>query len=159
MKSGFVSRVSVLTLLFSLLPVLGRCQVENAETVQDFNQKFTDDIRRMDNAATLKLWADDGVSLLPGMAPISGIAAIRKFMEDVTDKTRGFKVLSHENKFHDIQVSGDWASEWAETEQVVQQPSPKPILIIHGKMLLVLHRDKSGEWKIKEEAWTNSPGR
>lgn len=127
------------------------------DQVAAFNQKFTDAIRHMDNAAVLSLWADDGVSLLPGTDPIAGKAAITKFMEDVTSKTSGYKVVSHDNEFHDIEVSGEWASEWALTTQVVQPPDGKPRFTIHGKMLLVLHREKDGVWKIKEEAWTSSP--
>jgi uncharacterized protein (TIGR02246 family) len=127
------------------------------QQVDLFNQKFTDAIRHMDNAAVMNLWAEDGVSLLPNMPPIAGKPAIQKFMNEVTSKTRGYKVVSHDNDFRDIQVSGDWASEWALTTQVVQPPDNKPVLTIHGKMLLVLHREKSGQWKIEEESWTSAP--
>lgn len=128
------------------------------QQIDAFNQKFTDAIRHMDNAAVISLWADDGVSLLPGMAPIAGKPAIQKFMDDVTSKIKGYKVVSHDNDFRDIRVSGDWASEWALTHQVVQPPDNKPVLTIYGKMLLVLHRKKDGSWKIKQESWTSAPG-
>ena len=141
-----------------LLVVLcsGSAGAENtpAEQISALNQKFTEAIRRMDNAAVLSLWDDDGVTLLPGMAPVTGKAAIKKFMDEGTSKSTGYKVVSHESEFHDLQVSGDWASEWAITTQVVQPPENKPQITIRGKMLLVLHRDGSGEWKIKNEAWT-----
>lgn len=157
MGCSFGSRVSILIAVFCL-SAAALAQDPKPRTVEEFNQTFTQAIRSMDNAAVLRLWAEDGVSLLPGKEPITGINAIRQFMDDVTAKTQGFKVVSHENKFHDVEISADWASEWAETEQVVQPPAPKPTFTIHGKMLLVLHREKPGTWKIKEEAWTNSPG-
>lgn len=125
--------------------------------IDAFNQKFTDAIRHMDNAAVMSLWADDGISLLPGMPPIAGKPAIQKFMDDATSKTIGYKVVSHDNDFRDIQIAGDWASEWALTTQVVQPPDNKPVLTIHGKMLLVLHREKGGSWTIKEESWNSAP--
>ena len=122
-----------------------------------FNQNFTDATRHMDNAATMRLWAKDGVSLLPGHKAIVGKAAIARFLDEITAKISGYKVLSHQNDFHDVQVVGSWASEWANTTQGVQPPGGKPQITIHGKMLLVLHRDKDGAWKIKEEAWSSSP--
>ena len=122
-----------------------------------FNQKFTDAIRQMDNSAVMSLWADDGVTLLPGMLPIAGKSAIQKFMDEATSKTKGYKVVSHDNDFHDIQIAGNWASEWALTTQVVQPPDNKPIMTIHGKMLLVLHREKDGSWRIKQESWNSAP--
>ena len=125
--------------------------------IDAFNQKFTNAIRHMDNAAVMELWADDGVSLLPGMLPITGKPAIQKFMDDTTSKTKGYKVVSHDNDFRDIQIAGDWASEWALTTQVVQPPDDKPIFTIHGKMLLVLRREKDGSWKIKQESWNQAP--
>jgi ketosteroid isomerase-like protein len=107
----------------------------------------------MDNAGAMALWADDGVTLLPGMAPIAGKKTIAKWLDDVVANMPGYKVTQQENEFRDIQVSGDWASEWGTTHQVVQPPNGKAPIEGYGKILLVLHRDESGEWKIKEEMW------
>ncbi len=123
------------------------------EEIDAFNQRFTNAIRHMDNTAVIALWADDGVSLLPGMEPIEGKAAVKKLMDDVTTKMPGYKVISHENEFRGLAISGDWASEWALTTQVVQPPDGKPQFTIHGKMLLVLRREQDG-WKIERESWT-----
>ncbi len=155
MKIHGYHSVAVAVLLLS--SVIGAAQFNDPHQLDAFNNKFTEAIRHMDNAAVIGLWSDDGVSLLPNMAPISGKSAIEKFMDDVTSKTTGYKVVSHNNEWHDVQVSGDWASEWAITTQVVQPPNNQPILTIHGKMLLVLHREKDGSWKIKQECWTSSP--
>ena len=154
-------RVQLNATLFLLLFVL--CETAIAQTSADkqqiaaFNEKFTHAIRTMNNAEVLSLWAEDGVSLLPNMNPISGKSAIQKFMDDVTSKTTGYKVVSHDNDFHDIQISGNLAAEWALTTQVVQPPGNQPRMTIHGKMLLVLHRELDGAWKIKAESWTSSP--
>ena len=123
-----------------------------------FNRNFTDATRHMDNAATMSLWAEDGISLLPGEQAIVGKPTIAKFLEDVTAKISGYKVVSQTNDFHDLEVAGDWASEWANTTQVIQPPGNQPKITIYGKVLLVLRRDKKdGAWKIKEEAFTTSP--
>lgn len=148
---------SLLVLLLASISILALAQSSRPHQLDSFNQKFTDAIRHMDNAAVVSLWADDGVSLLPGMDPISSKPAIQRFMDNATSKTQGYKVISHDNDWHDIHISGDWASEWALTKQVVQPPGNKPPLTIRGKMLLVLHRDKEGAWKIEQESWTSSP--
>src|SRR5882757_13956 len=49
-----------------------------------FNGKFINAHLRMDNPAIIAMWADDGVSLLPSMAPMVGRAAIGKFITDIT---------------------------------------------------------------------------
>lgn len=126
-----------------------------AKEIEAFNEKFRDAILHMDNAATMALWADGGVTLLPGSAPISGKATIAKWMDDVVARLPGYHVTRQDNEFHDIRVSGDWASEWGTTHQTVQPPDGKPALEIYGKILLVLHRDAGGAWKIQEEMWNN----
>ena len=121
--------------------------------IEAFNKRFQEVTLRMDNAEAMALWADDGVTLLPGMAPIAGKKTIAKWLDDVVANMPGYKVTQQENEFHDIRVSGDWASEWGTTHQVVQPPDGKPPIEGFGKILLVLHKDESGEWKIKEEMW------
>jgi len=69
----------------------------------------------------------------------------------------GRGVTKEEMEFHDIQVCGDWASEWATEHQVAQAPEGKPNFEGYGKMALVLHREAGGEWKIKQEMWNVSP--
>ena len=145
--------IRLLSLCLLLIAVMGNAQTTAATQISALNQKFTEAIRLMDNAAVLSLWDDEGVTLLPGMAPVKGRAAIKSFMDEGTAKSAGVKVVSHDSEFHDLQISGDWASEWAITTQVVQPPD-KPQFTIRGKMLLVLHRSSNGEWKIKTEAWT-----
>jgi ketosteroid isomerase-like protein len=69
----------------------------------------------------------------------------------------GYKVVKVEIDFHDLQTSGDWASEWATEHQVVQPPDGKPVIDSRGKMALVLHREVNGEWKVKQEMWNQAP--
>jgi ketosteroid isomerase-like protein len=121
--------------------------------IEAFNKKFQEVTLRMDNVGAMSLWADDGVTLLPGMGPIAGKKTIAKWLDDVVANMPGYKVTQQDNEFHDIRVSGDWASEWGTTYQVVQPPEGKPPIGGFGKILLVLHKDEGGEWKIKEEMW------
>ncbi len=125
-----------------------------AQQVAAFNRIFTASILRMDNAAVLRLWANDGVTLLPGQPPIAGKSAIRRFMDQASRNASGYKLVAQKDAFHGLHISGNWAAEWAETTQVVQPPHHKPQMTIKGKMLLVLHREADGQWRIEDEAWT-----
>ncbi len=95
--------------------------------------------------------------MMQGEAPIVGRKTITAWIENVLSKMPGYKVTKEEMEFHDIQVCGDWASEWATEHQVAQAPEGKPNFEGYGKMALVLHREAGGEWKIKQEMWNASP--
>ncbi len=125
--------------------------------IEAFNKKFVDLHLKTDTAEVLAMWAEDGVDLMPGEAPLFGKKAIVAWVEDIVAKMPGYQVTKEEVEFHDIQVSGDWASEWATEHQMVQAPDGKPPIEGFGKMLLVLHREAGGEWKIKQEMWNAGP--
>ena len=54
-----------------------------------FNHAFETATRHMDNAATLSLWENNGVSLLPSTPPIIGKPALMKFMTEVMTNLHG----------------------------------------------------------------------
>ena len=131
-------------------------QADQRKEIEAFNAKFRDVTLKMDNAGLMSLWEDDGTTLLPGMGPISGKKTMSKWLDDVVAGLKGYQVTKQENEFHDIQVSGDWASEWGTTVQVVRPPDGKPAIEIHGKILLVLHKGKDGAWRIMNEMWNTA---
>jgi ketosteroid isomerase-like protein len=121
--------------------------------IDAFNARFLEAHRKMDDAAILGMWAEDGVSLLPETAPMVGKAAITKFLTGVTGQLKGWRMEKMELDFQGIEVGGDWASEWALEHQVVRPPDDRPVFDGRGKMLLVLHREADGNWKVKREMW------
>jgi ketosteroid isomerase-like protein len=98
------------------------------------------------------MWAEDGISLLPATDPMIGKEAIGKFVDEVTGRMRGYHMQKMDVDFQGIEVSGDWASEWAEEHQVVQPPG-RPVIDSYGKLLLVLRREADGNWRITREMW------
>lgn len=124
--------------------------------VEAFNRAFDQATRNMDNAATLALWEDDGVSLLPSTAPIIGRKAIATFMDDVLRQLHGAHMKSFENHCFDIQISDDLASEWCQEHQVVTFADGKPPFDGRGKMLLVLHRGADDQWRLRQEMWNQA---
>lgn len=122
-----------------------------------FDRALTEATLHMDNAAVLALWEDDGVSLLPGTAPIQGKEALARFLDGIAKQIPGAKVTRQENDCHDAEVAGDWASEWCFTHQVVDLGGGRAPWEGRGRMLLVLHRGKNGSWRIKREMWNAAP--
>lgn len=127
------------------------------DEIDAFNKRYVEMHLKMDDAGIFATWAEDGVSLMPGEAPLIGKKAIVAWVKNILAKMPGYKVVKEEIDFHDIQISGDWASEWALEHQVVQPPDGKPVIDSRGKMALVLHREASGEWKVKQEMWNQAP--
>jgi uncharacterized protein (TIGR02246 family) len=125
--------------------------------IEAFNKKFLELHLKMDTPGIMAMWAEDGVDLMQGEAPIVGRKNIQAWVESILSKMPGYKVTKEEIEFHDIQVCGDWATEWATEHQVAQAPEGKPDFDGYGKMALVLHREASGGWKIKQEMWNASP--
>jgi ketosteroid isomerase-like protein len=121
--------------------------------IEAFNVKFLEAHQRMDNAAIVGMWAQDGVSLLPETPAIAGRKAIAKFIDDVVKQMPGYHMRTMELDFQGIEISGDWASEWATEHQIVDPPPGKPVFEGYGKMLLVLHKESDGIWRIKREMW------
>jgi uncharacterized protein (TIGR02246 family) len=127
------------------------------DEVDAFNKRYVELHLKMDTAGIFGTWAEDGVSLMPGEAPLIGKKAIVAWVENILSQMPGYKVVKEEIDFHDMQISGDWASEWANEHQVVQPPDGKPVIDSRGKMALVLHREANGEWKVKQEMWNQAP--
>lgn len=143
--------------LAALLLVITTATPAVQQSIDRFNHALESATRNMDNAATLALWDDDGVSLLPSTPPIAGKPALGKFLDEVTAKFPGAHMESFEMECHTIDASGDSASEWCSEHQVVRFADGKPTFDGRGTMLLVLHRNRGGEWRIKAEMWNPAP--
>lgn len=135
----------------------GDSQEDTRKDLAAFNKRFLELHRKMDTPGILAMWAEDGVDLMQGEAPMAGRKTIAAWIENVLSKMRGYQVTREELEFHDLQVCGDWATEWATEHQVAQAPEGKPNFDGYGKVALVLHREAGGEWKIKQEMWNASP--
>jgi len=136
---------------------MGKAGASGKEEIEKFNEHYRDLHLKMDTPGIFAVWAEDGVDLLPGEAPLLGKKAIQAWVDNLLAKMPGYKVVKQEMEFHDIVVSGDWASEWALEHQVVQPPDGKEAIETWGKMALVLHREANGEWKVKQEMWNAAP--
>lgn len=76
--------------------------------IDAFNRKFTELHLKMDTPGIMAMWAEDGVDLMQGEAPIVGRKTIAAWVQNILSKNPGYKVTKEEMEFHDIQVCGDW---------------------------------------------------
>ena len=151
--------VVTVLVLFALGARPDRAQADSGKAeIEAFNQKYIAAHLKMDTPLILSFWAEDGVDLMPGIAPIVGKPAITKFVEDAIASMPGYRVTKQEIDFRDIHVSGEWASEWGLEHQVAEGPPGKPAFDGHGKILLIFHKNAQREWKIQQEMW-NSAGK
>src|SRR6266581_1125695 len=154
----FTRKAILVVCLVGLLTAAARAKQDaGRKEIDAFNQRYVELHQKMDTAGIFALWAENGVDLMPGDAPIMGKKKIVAWVEDILAKMPGYKVMKQEMEFHDIHVCGDWASEWATEHQVVQPPDGKPPIETYGKMALVLHREANGEWKVQQEMWNAAP--
>lgn len=70
--------------------------------IDEFNRALIQATTRMDNAATLALWEDDGIDLLPQTDPIVGKKALAKFYDDVMKDLAGARMEKFELKCFDM---------------------------------------------------------
>lgn len=124
--------------------------------IDAFNHKLEEATRRMDNTATLALWAEDGISLLPSTAPIVGKSAIAAFLDGVTRSIAGAHMQQFEMECSGLDLSSDLATEWCTEHQIVAMPDGKPPFDGRGKMLLVLRRASDGSWLLEREMWNQA---
>ena len=149
--------IFALLLLTAALPIVAQTvPLSPRAEIEAFNRRFEDATRRMDNAAVVALWADDGISLLPSTKPIVGRVAIAAFIDSVTAQIKGARMEKFELECFAIDVSGDTASEWCSEHQVVFMPGGKPPFDGRGKMLLVLRRSLDGKWRLLREMWNQA---
>jgi ketosteroid isomerase-like protein len=127
------------------------------EGIEAFNHALIEATTHMDNAATLALWEEDGITLLPQTKPAIGRKAISAFLDEAMKQLPNARMEKFEMKCHDIAASGDWASEWCEEHQRVQLGDGKPPFDGSGVLLLVLHRGVDGKWRMKREMWNQAP--
>ncbi len=120
--------------------------------IEAFNQAMIEATRKMDNAALGAQWETDGISLLPSTEPILGRTAIIKLITDIMASMPGAKMISFDMTCSDIEMYGDYASEWCGEHQVVSIPG-KPNFDGWGKVLFVLHRGADHVWRLRREMW------
>jgi uncharacterized protein (TIGR02246 family) len=159
------SQVGYLTAASLAILILGFADVAQSaspkqdarEALEAFNKQFIAACQKMDHPAGAALWAEDGVDLLPGMAPMTGKKKISEWLNSLTPQLVGAKMLYCTVDWRDIQIDGDLAYEWGINREKIEFPPPKKAFENEGKILLILKRQVDGQWRIALESWTSNP--
>jgi hypothetical protein len=91
---------------------VGDSEGDARSEIDAFNKKFVELHLKMDTPGIMALWAEDGVDLMQGEAPMVGRKTITTWIEGLLANMPRYKVTKEEMEFHDIQVCRDWATEW-----------------------------------------------
>ncbi|HXU71172.1 MAG TPA: DUF4440 domain-containing protein [Polyangia bacterium] len=142
-----------ITLALAVASLATTARADANTEIARFNHALDEATRKMSNAASLALWEDDGVSLLPNQPPLVGKKAIGKFLDDVLGRMPGARMLTFEFQCFDVRVEGRVASEWCIDHQIVELTAGKPPVESRGKMLLVLHKGDDARWRLQKEMW------
>jgi len=62
---------------------------DGRKEIEAFNKRYVELHLKMDTAGVLALWAEDGVDLMPGEAPMIGKKTIAAWVEDIVSKMPG----------------------------------------------------------------------
>jgi ketosteroid isomerase-like protein len=100
-----------------------------------------------DPMALQQEWADDAVRLEPDGPADVGKAAIYAADLRFMKESPGYAIVSYKPDIRDVQVVNDWAFEWGYFDAGVREATGKPVTLVQGKLLRVLHRDTNGDWK------------
>lgn len=126
--------------------------VSATSPLAEFNKALQSATFAMNDSATLTLWDDDGVSLLPNAAPVVGKAAITKYFTSVTSQLKGARMERFDLRCFDEAISGSLASEWCVEHQVVRLGDGSKF-DGWGKISFALRRNANGRWLLTQEAW------
>jgi hypothetical protein len=78
---------------------------------------------------------------------VVGKQAIQIYNKNGHATNPGFKVLSYEPTFKEIQIADGWAYEWGETDARFTMSPEGPAVSLHIKGVRVLRRQSDRSWK------------
>ena len=99
-------------------------------------------------------WADDAVMMAPGLPPLKGKAAIRKYVEE------GMKVPGFSIRWEPLEVivseCGDMAYMIERNEIIINDSLGKPVPS-YNKTVTVWRKQTDGSWKNVIDMWNADP--
>jgi ketosteroid isomerase-like protein len=124
-------------------------------TKQNNNMAGIEKLHQLDQGVTLlndpkalrQEWADDAVRLEPDGPADVGKDAIYATDLRFMKENPGYAIVSYKPDIRDVQVLDDWAYEWGYFDAGFREGTGKPVTLVQGKLLRVLHRESGGDWK------------
>jgi ketosteroid isomerase-like protein len=107
-----------------------------------------------DVEAILAFWTDDAQVYPPGMPPVSGKQALRRYVEGAL-AIPGFHITWTSSQAH---LSPDGHLAYVLSTNAVTMPAPdgKPVTT-RGRAVTVCRREPDGEWRCAIDMWNDGP--
>ncbi|MGA2101161.1 MAG: DUF4440 domain-containing protein [Candidatus Sulfotelmatobacter sp.] len=122
----------------------GQTDLAGIERLHQLDERVT---LLSDPSALQSEWTNDAVRLQSDGPVDVGKAAIYATDKHSFADSPGFAVVSYKPDIRDVQVAGDWAFEWGLFDAGYRASAGRPVEEVHGKLLRILHRENSGDWK------------
>ena len=121
-------------------------------TLFDLDSRFAKDVKARGGAAFADWFAQDGVALNNGQAPLIGLVAIAK------SANWDPKVYQLTWTTTDAQMgpSGDMGYTWGHFEGRTKDAAGNPV-VTSGRYITVWRKQKDGSWKVSLDAGANEP--
>ncbi|HXZ80545.1 MAG TPA: DUF4440 domain-containing protein [Terriglobales bacterium] len=103
------------------------------------------------------LWTEDVVTLPPNAAPVVGREASLEYFKNSRKQNPTEEILSFDEQWNEIRISGDWAWEWGTISSRVRPASTENREVqLNYKVVRVLQRQPDGSWLIARSIWNNA---
>lgn len=110
-------------------------------------------VKARDAAKTASYWSDDATLMIPGAPPITGKAAIQKFIDD-TFKDKNFSIDWTADKL-EVAASGDIA--WESAVETMTSTQGKKVMTSKAEGVVVWKKQADGSWKAAWDQSTDLP--
>ncbi len=148
----FVALVAVVS---SLLGCNGHVNIEQEkDNLMQFSKDWSEIIKTGDTDKIMEGWANDAVMMAPGLPPLRGKDAIRKYVEE-GNKIPGFAIRWEPLEAH-MSKSGDLAYLIERNEITVNDSLGNPIKSYH-KVVTIWEKQPDGQWKNVVDMWNADP--
>ena len=132
-------------------------QKDDQRTIEELHEK---DIRYNvadDLDGLSSLWTEDVVTLPPNAGPVVGREASLEFFKNSRKQNPTEEILSFDEQWNEIRISGDWAWEWGTISSRVRPASTENREVqLNYKVVRVLQRQPDGSWLIARSIWNNT---
>jgi ketosteroid isomerase-like protein len=102
----------------------------------------------------IDFWADDAVIMPPGLPPVRGKAAIRRYVEEAA-KLPGFQIR-WEPESVCVSRAGDLAYMIERNVTTLDDAQGNPVTA-HGKVVTVWRKEADGLWRNIVDMWNEAP--
>jgi ketosteroid isomerase-like protein len=124
------------------------------DKLMQLSKDWSDLVKNGDIETIMEGWADDAVMMVPGLPPLKGKSAIRKYVEE------GMKIPGFSIRWEPLEVSvsksGDMAYLIERNEMIFSDSLGNP-MISYNKVVTVWRKQEDESWKNVIDMWNSDP--